>query len=265
MNRSTLYCPQVRPDSTARLRLFCFPFAGGRATTYRSWAAQLPAAVEVIPVEMPGRGYRTAEKPFTRLETAVADLSQALRPFLDRPFAFFGHSMGALLSFELACRLWGEWGLAPAQLFISAHRSPELADTEPPTYSLPDDQFIAKLRKLNGTPKEVLEHPELLAYLIPFLRADFELCNTYTYHPGLTLTCPIWTFGGLQDPSVGVKELQGWEHQTTGQFNLQMLPGDHFFINTGQSLLLRLLTERLVELLKPLPAAPAHSVLSVRY
>jgi medium-chain acyl-[acyl-carrier-protein] hydrolase len=243
-----VYSPLVQPNSTAHMRLFCFPYAGGRAAIYRDWMNRLPGGIEVVPIELPGRGMRMAESPQTRIEPAVRALAETLSPLLDRPFAFFGHSMGALISFELSRLLYREYRVAPEVLMVSAHRAPQLPDLETPTYLLPHDLFVQKLRYLNGTPPEVLEHPELLAYLVPLLRADFEVCNTYSYRPGEILPCPIAAFGGLQDPSVTVAQLQGWQNQTSAEFSLEMLPGDHFYLNESRHLLLRLIRQRLDEL-----------------
>jgi medium-chain acyl-[acyl-carrier-protein] hydrolase len=235
----------VKPRTLSRLRLFCFPYAGSGAMTFRNWQDSLPASVEVFPVQLPGRGKRMGEPAFTQAHLLVQALSQSLRPYFDKPFAFFGHSMGALLSFELARQLRREHHPEPLHLFLSGRRAPQVTNTDVPTYNVPDAEFIEALRDLEGTPTEVLEHPELIQLMMPLLRSDFELCETYAYRPEPPLSCPISAYGGLQDTGVTREHLEGWREQTTGSFTLRMLPGGHFFINTEEALLLRTLAQEL--------------------
>src|SRR5262245_34574163 len=192
-----IYCPTPNPG--AALRLFCFPYAGGNSLIYRSWTEQLPLAVEVCAVMLPGREARLRERPYTCLPPLIEALAEALLPRLNKPFAFFGHSMGALISFELIRELRRNCGLAPAHLFVSGRRAPQIENNDPPTYNLPEGDFIQEIRHFNGTPQEVLEHPELMQLLLPVLRADFAVCETYTYTEEPPLECPISVFGGLQD------------------------------------------------------------------
>lgn len=238
-----LACRKRKPH--ARLRLFCFPYAGGSAAIFRTWPDGLPADVEVCPVQLPGRGTRLMEPPFTRLSPLIQALAHALFPLLDKPFALFGHSLGALVSFELARHLRRQYGLHPVRLFVSAGRAPQIPHRDLPMHSLPGEEFVAKLRRLNGTPSEVFEHEELMEIVLPLLRADFALYETYVYSTEPPLNCPISTFGGLQDRNVSHGDLVAWRDQTTGSFSLRMFPGDHFFLNTTQPLLLRVLSQEL--------------------
>jgi medium-chain acyl-[acyl-carrier-protein] hydrolase len=241
-----LVCP--RPNPGARLRLFCFPYAGGKALTYKPWPEGLPAAVEVWAVRPPGVFGGPRRRPFTSLAPMVEEVAAVIRPSLDKPFAFFGHSMGALFGFELARLLRRSGGPSPVHLFASGRRAPQIPDTLPPTYNLPDAEFLEELRRLNGTPREVLEHPELLELMIPHLRADFEVVQTYVYAEGPPLDIPISAYGGLEDEEVSVEDLEGWREQTTAAFSLRMFPGDHFFIETARPLLLGRLSEELSRL-----------------
>jgi medium-chain acyl-[acyl-carrier-protein] hydrolase len=238
-----------RPNPRAALRLFCLPYAGGSALIYRNWPEGLPSAVEVCAIQIPGRGSRMHERPFRKLLPLVGVLKQSILPHLDRPFAFFGHSMGAAIAFELSRLLKKEHGLEPLHLYVSGRRSPSLPNDVPMTYNSPDPEFFKHLRQLNGTPREVLAHPDLMALMMPVLRADFELIQTYTYEEGPPLDCPITVFGGLQDEDTSKEQLQAWRGLTAGAFDLMMLEGDHFFIQTHEQLFLRLLSKELFGLL----------------
>ena len=227
----------------ARLRLFCFPYAGAGALIFRAWSDGLPADIEVCPVQLPGRGTRLMERPFTQLSPLVEALAQALVPLLDRPFAFFGHSLGALVSFELARRVRRQYGVQPVRLFVSASRAPQIPHRGPSIHTLPEKDFLAELSRLNGTPSELLGHEELMEIMLPLLRADFAVYETYVYSTEPPLNCPISAFGGLQDHRVKDSDLEAWRAQTSESFSLRMLPGDHFFLK--QPLLLQVLSQEL--------------------
>jgi medium-chain acyl-[acyl-carrier-protein] hydrolase len=238
-----------RPNPRTRLRLFCFPYAGGNAALFKTWRNNLPGTVEVCPVHLPGRGPRLSEPPFRQLAVMVEALAPALRPHLEEPFVFFGHSMGALIAFETARRLRRIYGFEPVHLFISGSDPPQLPRKSQPTYDLPDDEFVKVLEKLNGTPRAVLEHSELLQLMMGQLRADFEVVETYSYTSEPPLTCGISVFGGHEDGETNHQRLTGWREQTTGSFSISMLPGDHFFLHTAEALLFRLLSQRLHQLI----------------
>jgi medium-chain acyl-[acyl-carrier-protein] hydrolase len=161
---------------------------------------------------------------------------------MDKPFVFFGHSMGALISFELARQLRRDYGKQPIQLFVSGRRAPQLRDRDLPTNTLPESDFVAELRRLNGTPAEVLENGELLQFMLPILRADFAINETYEYLPERPFSFPITACGGLHDDEVSRNDLEGWKEQTDASFVLRMFPGDHFFLNAYQPLFLRALS-----------------------
>ena len=234
-----------KPIPQARLRVFCFPYAGSGVSIFRAWSDSLPAEVEVCPVQLPGRGTRLMEPPFTRLSPLIQALAQALFPLMDKPFAFFGHSLGALVSFELARQLRRQYAVQPVRLFISADRAPQIPNRDPPIHNLPEGEFLVELRRLNGTPREVLEDEELRQIMLPLLRADFAVYETYGYSTEPPLNCPISAFGGLQDHRVSRGDLEAWREQTSVSFSLRMFPGDHFFLNTTQPPLLGALSQEL--------------------
>jgi surfactin synthase thioesterase subunit len=230
---STRWLTHVKPKPDAHLHLYCFPYAGGSASVYRTWSEALPPSIEVCPVELPGHGTRFLEPLHTAVGPLVRQIAAALAPRMGGEFALFGHSMGALIAFELAHVLRSDYGLLPAHLIVSAHRAPQIPDPDPPMYTLSEPEFWAKLRELNGTSREVLAHTELLSAVQPILRADFTLCDTYRYTPRPALECPISAYGGLQDPEACHDDLRAWQEQTSAAFRLRMLQGDHFFLLTG--------------------------------
>ena len=173
------------------------------------------------------------------MDALVGPLADAVLPGLDRPFAIFGHSMGALIGFELARRLRRLGAPEPVHLFFSARRAPHVPDPRPPLHTLPDHDLVAQLtQRYNGMPRAVLESPELLRMFVPVIRADLTLTETYDYRPEEPLACPISAFGGLDDGAVTRDDLSAWGDQTRGSFTLRMLPGGHFFLQTLRKRLL---------------------------
>jgi medium-chain acyl-[acyl-carrier-protein] hydrolase len=243
-----------KPQPQARLRLFCFPYAGGGASIFRAWPEGLPAEIEVCSVQLPGRERRLREAPITRLSPLVDILAQVLRPAMHLPFAFFGHSMGALIAFDLARRLRQQGGPRPLQVFISAHRAPHLSSPDLPIHQLPTPAFLEQLQqRYNAIPPAVLAEKELMDLFLPTLRADFAIHETYVYQAEAPLSCPLSAFGGLQDRRVGRDGLDAWGEQTRNRFSLRMFPGDHFFLQSARVQLLQALSEDLTALLRQLP------------
>jgi medium-chain acyl-[acyl-carrier-protein] hydrolase len=249
-NQSSPWISFSNASPRAEWRLFCFPNAGGSDLVFRDWRNHLPEIIEVCPIMLPGRGRRLREKPLTNLRDAVDALVPAMLPYLDKPFALYGHSMGAAMAHEIALELRRQHHREPRALFVSGRRAPQVPRTEPLTYTLPDSEFIEELRRLNGTPREVLEHHELMRLMIPILRADFEMVETYAYTAEPPLDYPLHAFGGLQDPKVTRETVEAWREHTTSTFSARMLPGDHFFIQSNQALFLRLISKELLNLIK---------------
>jgi len=225
-------------DTEARIRLFCFPYAGGGASLYRPWKSPTPGSFEVLPVQLPARENRINEAPFTRLEPLIAALERALLLYVERPFAFFGHSLGGLIAFELACRLRRDHGILPVHLFVSGRSAPHIVDTDEPMHSLPDPELKRRLRTLNGTSEDVLANDELMNLALPLLKADFAISETYSYAPREPLPCPISAFGGSHDLEVGSADLDAWRLHTSRSFRLRICPGDHFFLHANRDTLL---------------------------
>ncbi len=243
-----------RPNAQAILRLFCFPYAGGNAMIYRLWPELLPANIEVCHVNLPGRGNRLQEPAFTDVSTLVEALTEPVAAYADKPFAFFGHSMGALISFELARSLRRKNLPQPSYIFISGRMAPQFNNQDSRTFDLPDEEFVEEIRRLNGTPREVLDNPELMHLMTPLLRADFSVCQTYNYTLEEPLDCPITAFGGLQDYEVTRDMLEGWREHTKLAFRLRMLQGDHFFINSATNVILGAVAQELYQFAEQLPA-----------
>lgn len=221
---------RLRPNTRARARLFCFPHAGGGSAAFRGWGEALGDEVELCAVLPPGRERRIGEEPLTSIDTVVERLGPALAPWLDLPAVFFGHSMGALVAFETVDWLRGHGGNLPRLLVVSGRRPPDRPSNQPPTHHLPTEEFVAVLLKLGGTPREITEHPDLLDLLLPVLRADMQVVDTYRYRARPPLDCPIVVFGGAEDDRAPTAELTGWQRQTTGECRVRIFPGGHFFV-----------------------------------
>ena len=225
-----------RPD--AEIRLFCFPFAGGGASADRLWAPDISENFELHSVQLPGRENRLGEEPFTRMNELVPRLVDELLQHLDRPYVLFGHSMGAAIAFEVARHLQEVHGSTPEHLFVSGRSAPHRPSEKTPIYNLPHDDFLTRLKDLDGTPREVLDHPELMELLIPMLRADFELDDTYSMLPGPRLACPMSVYGGNEDPEVDAACLAAWNDLCFVPETVTYMDGGHFYINHQRASLL---------------------------
>ncbi len=232
-------CP--KPNPAAESRLFIFPYAGGSPAAFTKWTAN---NIETHIAHYPGRGSRFNEPAIKRLDVLVEHLLREIHPLLDKPFAFFGHSMGGLIAFELA-RSFRRLNLPrPTRLFISACGAPHIPGPNPSIHALPDDDFLEALKKFNGIPSEILNHPEALKILLPILRADFEAVETYRCTDGEPFELPIAVFGGLDDPRISREQLEGWAKQTTSRFESRYFPGGHFFINESRNAILEFLSAK---------------------
>jgi medium-chain acyl-[acyl-carrier-protein] hydrolase len=203
---------------------------------FHSWAALLPG-LEVIGVQLPGRENRLRESLFRRLEPTVAAAMEALAPALDRPYALLGYSFGALVAYELVRALRREGQALPQRLLVLGRRAPHLPESSPPVYRLGDEQLVAWMREMGGTPQVLLEHPELLPLFLPILRADLTIHETYQYTAEPPLAVPITGFGGVRDPQASREEMEAWRDHSSEGFELRLYPGGHFFWKNYQPML----------------------------
>ncbi len=238
------------PRTETQLRLFCFPYAGGTAAVYREWGATFPETVEVCAIQLPGRGNRFAEAAFTHLPDLIDTLTNVLLPYFDEPFALFGHSMGALIGFELARQLRRECDLLPEHLFVSGRAAAQLSRVNRLTYTLPDAQFVTQLQGLNGMPDSIVQDEELLRLVLPTIRADVELCETYTYIDEAPLSNAITALGGQNDVMASQSEIAAWSVQTDSVFKQRTFAGDHFFLHSAQTQVLQTVRDDLVRALR---------------
>ena len=222
-------------------RLFCFPYAGAGALAYRPWIAPLSPAVSVCPVRLPGRETRINEEPLQSMAALVKAIDAAITPYLDHPFAFFGHSMGAAIAFELARSLNRHGKTLPAALYVSGARAPQFRLNWMPPPPPDDRELLDQLRRLDGIPSEVLENPQVMEYALPVLRADTTLFRNYVYAAEPPLPLPIFAYGGRSDPNVTAEHVEAWRNQTTAAFVRREFEGGHFFINSASEEFLRTL------------------------
>jgi len=228
------WVPYRRQDSRVQLRVFGFPHAGGNAYYYQAWRKLMPADIDFCPVELPGHGPRMDETPLTNLDSLVATLQVILEPLLMVPFAFFGHSAGACIAFEAARAIRSADERSAIHLFVSGCPAPDAAMENPWKHSMSDQDLIAALIRYGGTPPAVIERTELMAAILPTLRADLALVENYCPAPGTHIACPITVFGGADD-TVDNASLQAWSTYTKGTFRVQIFPGGHFYLSEVSS------------------------------
>lgn len=245
-----IYCP--RSAAAAPLRLFCFPFAGSALTAYSGWEKSFQPDAGVCVVVPPGREMRCREKPLDRMDAIAAAVADAMVPHLDRPFVFFGHSFGALVSFEVARELRRRGLPLPLRLFASAAPGPQTAWPHHDLHKLDEQGFLDKLNSLyNKIPKAVLDDPELRAIVLPALRADLTAVETYRYQAEPPLDCPVTAFAGQGDHVIPPDLVAGWNRQTASDFRFHVVPGDHFYLKTALEEIRRHVLADLVDCAQP--------------
>ena len=223
-----------RPIGVPRFRLYCFCYAGGSAASFLDWQAAFGPSVEICPLQLPGRGARFHEAPYTVLPELIAALSDVIERETKLPFAFFGHSMGGLLAFELARYNRKHGRGLPAHLFISGCEAAKYRSSREKLHLLSDREFLKHLAKYNGTPPEVLAHPELMELVLPTIRADFLLVEEYRYTPGPPIDVPITVLAGKDEIFDSPKQIGGWEEETRKTCRIEWFEGAHFFIHSSR-------------------------------
>ncbi len=220
------------PAPSHKLRLFCFAYAGGSAVIFRSWQAVLGPKIEVCAIQLPGRGTRMMEPLYNDMQELVPVIAKVIASQNNMPFAFFGHSLGALLSFEVAryCQL--QHLPQPVHLIASGSSAPQNRTRSKNLHLMSNEELIKELGKFNGTPPEVLAHRELMEMACPMIRADFSLVENWQYRPMPLLSLPLTVFSGWEDDRVNEDQVNDWKKETTGAFNVKWFEGGHFFINT---------------------------------
>jgi len=231
------------------VRLFCLPFAGAGASAFNAWWSALPQTVELRAVQLPGRESRYREPALRDAAEAARTIADAVKPYLDRRYAVFGYSMGALIGFELIRELRRQGERMPEQLFVAARRAPQLPAPHPPIAQLPRPAFLEQVRYYYEPPQELWENPDVLDIIMPVLRADMRLCDGYVYRPEPPLACPIHAFAGQCDRSSPPAAVEAWREQTSGTFDLEVCEGAHFFVNDALGKLQKTIVSRLERLM----------------
>lgn len=212
---------------------------------YRTWTQSLSKNIELLAVQLPGRENRFSEFPYTDMWTLVKRLGNELSPYLDRPYAIFGHSLGALTAFEFIREVRRRREPMPELFFPSAYHAPHMPDRNSAIYDSSDEEFIARLRKYKGTPTDVLENAGLMKVFLPRLRADFKILGTYVHEVGAPLSCPIVAFDGTDDDNVNEEELLAWKIQTNKSFEFHTIVGDHFYVKSAESEIIKIINEKI--------------------
>lgn len=232
MKSSWFVIPKPRPQ--AQLRLFCFPYAGGNTSTYVDWANKLSQEVELVLILPPGRATRIVETAFDDMSALVSDLFDSIIKLLDKPYILLGHSLGSRVAFELLSRLQTEGYSLPEALIASGSRAPHLKKEFKDIWQMSDQEFIDELKILNGTPKAFFDHPELIEFLLPMLRADFKIADLYRAEKN-QLNCSIHVLSGTEDSDIPKHELMAWQDLSLNKITLNYIHGDHFFIDKNPS------------------------------
>jgi medium-chain acyl-[acyl-carrier-protein] hydrolase len=228
----------------AQYRIFPFTCAGGGASSYKGWNELLPASVDICPIQLPGRESRASEDFVVDLHELVDGVAEAIEPFLDLPFALFGHSLGGLLAFEVARDL-RHHGSSPEALIVAGTPAPHLPRQRPPVHQLPEDELLNYLIGLNGTPEELLQQEWLLRMYLPVLRADMKALETYVYARDTPLDTPIIGLYGREDPQVSLEEVHAWATHSTRPLLTQDFAGGHFFVRESAGPLVKCIASHL--------------------
>lgn len=233
---------EVQPSQP---RLYCFPNAGAGAASFAPWRRLAPSGIEICPVQLPGRAERFRESPYDRIDPLVSEVVSTFGDQFTGPYVLFGHSVGALVVFEIAHRLRAIGAQPPVHLFVSGRSAPQLPNTRKLLADLPTDELLDELRHMGGTPDEVLRDKELMAALLPVVRADAAVNEVYRYRHTVPLDIPLTVFGGRRDSRADEDQLRAWESLTSASFDIRMFPGGHFFVHEYAQELLNIMAQPL--------------------
>lgn len=243
---------QFSQSKNAKFQLFCFAYAGGSAAIFRDWHQSLPEWVDLYAIQLPGRGARFSEPLIDSMESLIESLMLELEGQLGSlPYAFFGHSMGATIAFELTRRLQAQGKILPLQLMLSGRRAPteRVSEDYQTIHDLPQEAFFKRLKKLNGTPDELLANQDLMSLMEPVLRCDFKAIETWHFSEGPKLNVPITALSGKVDDHIDSVSLQAWAEQTQQNCEVKMFEGDHFYLHQHSQTLLKTVNDIILKLL----------------
>jgi surfactin synthase thioesterase subunit len=230
--------------SFEQIKLICFPFAGGSSYSYQRFEKYLPNNIKIVNAELPGRGRRMDEPLEKDIRKMAADVFHAIKPFLNSPYAIYGHSMGALLGYLVAQLIYNEGFPLPIGLFVSGRGGPSLIERKERRYDLPQPEFFSVLKELGGCPEEILADEVMMEFFEPIIRADFEAVETFKYQPENPLHLPVEAMIGRSE-DITEHEARLWEKETTGTFNLTYFEGDHFFIYQHEHEIINMIIKKL--------------------
>lgn len=243
---SSQWLIRLSPETEqTRIQLICAPYAGGSSSSFRRWSHKLPPDIALYAIELPGRGSRFAQPCLHSVHEVISQLTKEVRPALDQPFALFGHSLGAVIVFELALQIRRLGMSPPVRVIISGQRAFDRPSPRPPIHDLPDQDFLQEIDRYGGTPPGLFEDEELRSMFLPVLRADFTLGETYDHRQSERLEVDICAYGGWEDDEVSLDDIKAWEAYTSGRFRYRMFPGNHFFLHRHEDLFLENLVKDL--------------------
>lgn len=253
------WCVTPKPNPSAKIRLFCFPYAGGGPATFSGWERSLPKNIELVAIQPPGRGSHLLDSCIDDMTQMVTQLIRMISPLLDKPYVFFGHSLGSKIAFELLRHLKAHNYPLPKHFIASGSKGPKEQSEKRAIYALSDNQFIAELERLNGTPKEILQNRELMEILLPMLKADFKIAHTYQCNRDEKFNCDVTVFGGTQDKDVSNEDLAAWCELFSQNSEIHRFEGGHFFVDSLQEEVLDKVTHILKEVFSKIEAKESNN------
>ncbi|MFT5757213.1 MAG: medium-chain acyl-[acyl-carrier-protein] hydrolase [Alteromonadaceae bacterium] len=228
-----------KPNVHADLKLICFPYAGGSTSTYLSWVNYLPSNVELVIIQAPGRGSRIFEPLYSDMTALTDELVRLIPNVLNKPYIFYGHSLGSRVAFELMDKLSKLKHSSPQHFIASGSRGPHKLSEKKKVAHLPDSEFIDELYRLNGTPKAVIDNKELMDLFLPVLKADFGIAEQYCYSGNTIFECPVSVFGGNEDIDIKSTDLICWQEHFSMKVDLHLISGNHFFVDSNKEVVLQ--------------------------